>query len=259
VLRLYYLRFKNYNRSVQSIKSDVENVTQYGPWKVVGIDEENKKNYWYTVKINSNEIRHFEELIWEIEDHPLNLDGRDAKAINCSHLIDFDKNPDIEELRIIKKKFFELFLVSDKGKVDELNWKKLINILIFYGSFWERQSPWYCWNFYFANWKKIIRNIDTQSTPFKNFFEEFKQKSLEEIYKETVVEFDVDKSTTDFNEQMKWYASKLQDKLWSQGYYIVFEHYNYPKRDSNFINTREILNTKGDFKGGNPQLLSNIM
>ena len=259
VLRLYYIRFNNYNRSVQSIDTEVKNINLYGAWKLIGIDEENKKNSWYTQKIKPEDVRKFEELIWKIEDHPLNLDGSDAKAINCSHLINFDTNPDIEELRIINEKFYELFPVRDKGKVDELNWKKLINILIFYGDFWERQSPFYCWNFYFANWKKIIRNIDTQLTPFKNFFEDFKQKSLEEIYKEKVIEFEVDKSSTDFYEQMKWYASKLQDKLWSQGYYIVFEHYNYPEKDSNFINTREILNTKGDFKGGYPQVLSNLL
>jgi hypothetical protein len=259
VLRIYYIRFKNYNRSVQSIKSDVENINLYGPWKVVGIDEENKKNNWYTVKINPDDIRHFERLIWEIEDHPLNLDGRDAKSINCSHLIDFDKEPNLIELKLIKEKFYELFPVSGKGKVDELNWKQLINILIFYGSFCERQSPWYCLNFYFANWKKIIRNIDTQLTPFKNFFEDFKQKSLEDIYNETVVEFEIDKNTTVFNEQIKWYASKLHNRLWSQGYYIVNEHYKYPNWDSNFITTREILNTKGDFKGGSPQILSKII
>ncbi len=258
VLRIYYIRFKNYNRSVKNIDSDVKNVNLYGHWKIVGIEEENKKNYWYTDKINSDDILKFEELIWSIEDHPLNLDGRDAKAINCSHLIDFDKKPDLEELNLIKEKFYELFPIKNDGKVDELNWKQLINILIFYSSFCERQSPWYCFNFYFANWKKTIRNIDTQSTPFKNFFEDFKKKSLEDIYTETVVEFEIDKNTTDFNEQMKWYASKLQDKLWSQGYYIVYEHYNYPNFDSNFITTREILNTKGDFKGGNPQILSKV-
>ncbi len=259
VLRLYYLRFKNYNRSVQSIKSDVENLSQFGPWKIVGNEEENKKNSWYTVKINPEKIHNFEELIWEIEDHPLNLDGRDAKAINCSHLIDFDKEPNIEEIYLIKNKFYELFPIKNDGKISEINWCKIINILLFYGTFCERQSPMYYWNFHFSNWKKIIRNIDTQSNPFKTFFENYKQNSFEELYKETVVEFEIDKNTIDFNEQMKWYATKLHDKLWSQGFYIVFEHYNYPDMDLNFINTRQLLNTKGDFKGGSPQILSNLM
>ncbi len=259
VLRLYYVRYKNYNRSVQSIKSDVENIKLFGPWKVVGIEEENKKNYWYTEKIKPDEIALFESLIWEIEDHPLNLDGRDAKAINCSHLIDFEKTPNLDELKLIKEKFYELFPVKNDGKVDELNWKQLINILIFYGNFWERQSPWYCWNFFFANWKKIIRNIDTESNVFKDFFEDFKTKSLEDIYKEKVVIFDADINTSDFSVQIKWYAAQLKEKLWSQGYYIVYEHYNYPNNDMYFIHTRELLNTKGDFKGGNPQILSNLV
>lgn len=259
VLRLYYIRFKNYNRSVQSIKSDVENINLYGPWKVIGIDEENKKNFWYSEKIKPDDVTLFESLIWEIEDHPLNLDGRDAKAINCSHLIDFDKTPDLEELKLIKEKFYELFPVKNDSKVDEGNWKRLINILIFYGKFWERQSPWYCLNFFFANWKKIIRNIDTESAVFKDFFEDFKTKSLEGIYKDKVVIFDADFNTSDFLVQLKWYAAKLEEKLWSQGYYIVYDHYNYPENDLYFRNTRQLLNTKGDFKGGNPQVLSKLI
>lgn len=256
VLRLYYVRFKNYNRSVQSIAVDIKNINLYGPWKVVGIEEENKKNSWYTDRINPNELRKFEELIWSIEDHPLNLDGRDVKAINCSHLIDFNKEPSKEDLTLIREKFYELFPLSQNGKIEEINFKKLINTLLFYGEFWERVSPWYCYNYYFGNWKKIIRNIDTKSDVFRSFFDDFKNKSLDELHNEKVTAFDVDFNTNDFSQQIKWHASQLHEKLWYQGFYIVFEHYNYPKNDSNFINTREILNTKGDFKGGTPQVLS---
>ena len=258
VLRLYYIRFKNYNRSIQSIKSDVENVNLNGPWGG-GIDEEKKKNSWYNKIKKPDQVKLFESLIWEIEDHPLNLDGRDVKAINCSHLINFDNDPDLDKVRKVKNKFYNLFPVKNDGTVDEINWKLLINVLIFYGNFWERKSPWYYQNFYFANWKKIIRNIDTKSTVFKDFFEDFKEKSLEEIYKEKVVISDTDFNTTDFSVQLKWYAVMLKEKLWSQGYYIVYEHYNYPENDSFFKNTRQILNTKGNFNGGNPQILSKLI
>jgi uncharacterized protein with ParB-like and HNH nuclease domain len=259
VLRLYYIRFKNYNRSVQSIASDVQNVNQVGTWKVVGIEEENKKNVWYTQKIKPDDLRKFEELIWEIEDHPLNIDGRDAKAINCSHLIDFDKEPSIDDLKLIRDKFYTLFPLNQDGKVMEVNFKKLINILLFYGEFWERVSPMYCYNYYFGNWKKIIRNIDTKTGVFKMFFSNFKLKTLDDLYTEKVVKFDIDAKTKDFAEQIKWYATELNERLWSQGLYIVFEHYNNPNNDSKFINTREILNTKGDFKGGDPKVLSNLL
>jgi len=259
VLRLYYVRFKNYNRSVLSIAVDIKNINQYGPCKIVGIEEENKKNSWYTDKINPNEIREFEELIWSIEDHPLNLDGRDAKAINCSHLIDFDKEPSIEDLKLIRDKFYELFPLSQNGKIEEINFKKLINILLFHGEFWERVSPWYCYNYYFGNWKKIIRNIDTKSDVFKNFFDDFKNKSLDNLHNEKIVAFDVDFSTKDFAQQIKWYVSQLKEASWSQGLYIVYEHYNYPNPDSKFFNTKAILNTKGDFKGGAPQMLSELL
>ena len=259
VLRLYYVRFNNYNRSVQSIYTDVKNINLYGPWKLVGIDEESKKNNWYTQKIKPDDIGKFEELIWKIEDHPLNLDGSDAKAINCSHLIDFDIEPSIEDLKLICDKFYQLFPLSQHGKTDEVNFKKLINILLFYGEFWERVNPLYCYNYYFANWKKIIRNIDTKTDVFRIFFNDFKTETLDVLYSEKIFKSDIASNSDNFSDQMKWYASNLKERLWTQGFYIVFEHYNYPDQDSKFINTREILNTKGDFKGGNPQILSKLI
>jgi hypothetical protein len=258
VLRLYYMRFKNYVRSIQSIASDVKNINEVGPWKVVDV-EENKKNIWYTQKIQSDDLRKFEELIWEIEDHPLNLDGRDVKGVNCSHLINFDNDPSIADLILIRDKFYTLFPLNQDGKVKEVNFKKIINILLFYGEFWERVSPWYCYNYYFGNWKKIIRNIDTKEKVFKSFFEDFKLKKLNDLYTEKVAEFDIDINTRDFSEQIKWYATQLNERLWNQGLYIVFEHYNNTNNDLTFINTREMLNTKGDFKGGYPQVLSELL
>jgi len=278
ILRFFYVRYNNFNRSVTTLKKTLDLILINGIWDSLDNEmgneienpeeetdtkfrtkEETIKNTFLQLKSTGNDLFKIEELIWQIEDHPLNLDGRDAKAINCSHLIDFVKTPNLDELKLIKEKFYELFPVKNDGKVDELNWKQLINILIFYGNFWERQSPWYCWNFFFANWKKIIRNIDTKSNVFKDFFEDFTTKSLEDIYKEKVVIFDADFNTNDFSVQIKWYAAKLKEKLWSQGYYIVYEHYNYPENDLYFKNARQLLNTKGDFKGGNPQILSELI
>ena len=255
VLRLYYVRYNNYNRSVQSIATDVRNINLYGPWKVIGSEEEVKKNYWYTEKINPDEIFLFEELIWNIEDHPLNLEGRDAKAINSSHLIDFESEPSLSELENIKNKFFELF-PTENGKINNVNYKRLVNILIFYGEFWERVSPWYCNNFHFGNWKKIIRNIDVQSEVFKSFFEDYKLLSLEEIYNERVVQFDIDFETVSFHEVLKWFSATLREQMWKQGLYVVTDHYNHPKNDKVFMKFKTVLNTKGDFKGGDPQELS---
>ena len=258
VLRLYYVRYNNYNRSVQSIKSDINNLNLYGPWKVLGIEEEIKKNYWFTEKITPDEIFMYEELIWSIEDHPLNLDGSNAQAINCSHLIDFESEPSLIELENIRNKFFELF-PTENGKISNVNYKKLVNILIFYGQFWERVSPWYCNNFHFGNWKKIIRNIDTQDEVFKAFFKDYKFKSLDEVYKNRVVQFDIDFETSSFPEILKWFSATLGEEMWTQGLYIVTDHYNYPKNDLIFIRFKTILNTKGDFKGGDPQLLSSLI
>lgn len=259
VLRVYYIRFKNYNRSVQSIKSDIKNINEYGPWKISGIPEENQKNSWYTQKINSEEICKFEELIWSIEDHPLNLDGRDAQALNCSHLINFDADPSLSDLENVKEKFFELFPLDDKEKTDNVNSKSLLNILLFYGEFWEQATPRYYQNLHFGNWKKIIRNIDIKNKVFKLFFEDFKTTTLEEIYHKKTKDFTVDFETTSINEQLKYLSITLKENMWTQGHYIVYDHYSHLNTDKIFNNSKTILNTKGDFKGGNPEILSNLI
>lgn len=259
VLRVYYIRYKNYNRSVQSIDSDVRNINLYGPWKVVGIPEENAKNFWYTEQIKPEEIYKFEELIWSIEDHPLNLDGSDAQALNCSHLINFDDEPSLANLENIKSKFFELFPLDDKGKIDVINHKKLLNVLLFYGEFWERVTPWYYQNLHFGNWKKIIRNIGNKNDVFKSFFEDLKLKTLEEVYLEKVVDFEIDFETTSINDQLKWFSANLKGKMWEQGFYIVIDHYNFQKSDKLFRNSKTILNTKGNFKGGKQGVLSKLV
>ena len=41
-------------------------------------------------KNNIENLREIEALIWEIEDHPLNLIGKDVGNINITHLIDLN-------------------------------------------------------------------------------------------------------------------------------------------------------------------------
>lgn len=259
VLRLYYLRFKNYNRAVANIVSDVKNILEVGPWKVTGITEENLKNEWYTQKIHPNDIFEFEEIIWKIEDHPLNLDGRDARAINCSHLIDFSKNPSLQTLKIIKSKFYNLFPIKGDGRVDYSNQKKLASILLSYGAFWERVSPWYCYNYHFANWKKIIRNIDIESRVFDKFFKDYQSTPFEDLFQNKVKVYNIDFGTDEKYQQFKWYAGELKERMWEQGMFIVTEHYSNTKNDKFFKKSPALINTKGDFKGGTPRVLSELV
>lgn len=277
-LRFFYVRYNNFNRSVSSLKQTIDLILINGIWDTIDNElmdrsiepeeetdtkfrtrEERIKNQYLNSFIDKNDLIKAEELIWKIEDHPLNIDGKDVGNINISHLIDLEKCPDLNEMELVRDKLFELFPVNKDDRVDESNWKRLINILIFYGSFWERESPWYCMNYYFANWKRIIRGVDNQLYAFRNFFEYYKTKSLDKIYKEKVVKFDADFNSTNFSVQMKWYAANLEEKLWEQGYYIVYDHYNYPENDTYFVNTQALLNTKGNFKGGNPQILSELI
>lgn len=261
VLRLYYIRFNNFNRSVQNIINEVNNVKLHGPWGAAINDEENQKNNWFTQRINPDDIYKYEEIIWNIEDHPLNSDGREAKAWNCSHIIDFDKFSSLEELSLIMGKFNSLFPVSDEGKICNDHFKKIINILLFYGNFWEDIGSGYQ-NYYFGNWKKIIRNLNKNNEiqfVFKLFFNDLKIQTLEDLYNEKVLEFEIDKQTISISEQLRWFASQLGEDMWEQGLYIAVNHYNYPDQDEIFRNSKIILNTKGNLRGGYPQILSELI
>ena len=276
LLRFFYVRYNNNNLSVKSLTKTVDFIIDNGIWKDSdnGLEEffdtdditerkfktkEEVEKYLF-LQQNQTSIRELESLIWKIEDHPLNIDGRgNAKKgeghANCSYLIEFDKKPSIQNLSDIQTKFYELFPIKE-NKVDESNCKKLVSILLFYdGEFWDRTSPWYYHNYEFCNWKKIIRG-----DVFKLFFNDYKEKTLDDLYKEKVIEFDCDMNTDDLKKQLQWYASKLRKKdMWREGFYIVKEHGNYEPEDANFCESSEILNTRGDFKGGNPQILSELV
>ncbi len=47
--------------------------------------------------------------------------------------------------------------------------------------------------------------------------------------------------------------------MWKQGRYIAINHYNHPEMDKYFSSFREMVNIKGNFNGGTPQVLSHLV
>ena len=132
VLRLFYVRLNNNIRAVKSVKGLVEYIISNGIWNekmqesIVELDlqsnedEEEAKNVKtflreelvkndFLKNVIPDQIRQFEELIWEIEDHPINLNGRNLKNQNITHLVDLYISLSLDELLSTKDKFYKLF------------------------------------------------------------------------------------------------------------------------------------------------------
>lgn len=260
IVRFYYLRHQNFIRSVNNIRNNVSALLQEGPWtiKMDGISKEEAFKSTVLSTTNVNNLKEIEEFIWQIEDHPFNLNGRDVGNINLIHLIHQEEDVTICYLKKVKKKFWELFPYTDNP-----NETLLRHILLYYGVYYDRVSPYYYENYKFNNWRRIIRGLSTESSTdksFSDFFNDFVtfEGSLQEfkILKDQLI---LEKSSNlSFREKLLWYSRKLGPDMWSQGPNIARSHGSFcglpdwENQDQNFNEDYIYYNIKGNLKGGTP-------
>lgn len=125
ILRFFYIRYNNFNRSVTTLKKTLDLILINGIWDSLDNEmgneienpeeetdtkfrtkEETIKNTFLQLKSTGNDLFKIEELIWQIEDHPLNLDGSDVGNLNITHLIDLNDSTTIEKLTDVSDSFF---------------------------------------------------------------------------------------------------------------------------------------------------------
>jgi hypothetical protein len=286
LLRFFYIRCHNFNRSVSTLMETVDMILEYGIWNTLdnGIEEETDRKIRTPEEIAKNKLFHnfgekyiaehpetkklyeneeifkLEEIIWKIEDHPLNINGRDLGNVNISHLVDFSANQSIDTLQAIYDKFKEVF---PNEKCNNEFVKDLKSLLLHYtdadGSpFWQKRS--YYDNYDCSNWRRIVRGSifrevfrtlcnDTQITisqMLKNKRKEFFRK------KSTVTDI---RSIDSWREQLIVYSC-LTD-IWKYGN-IAF--YSYPPEDEHRIFQKEakIYKLKTDFRSSNEELWNSI-
>ncbi|EKT4502307.1 DUF262 domain-containing protein [Flavobacterium psychrophilum] len=280
VLRIFYIRLNNNIRAVKSVKGLVEYIVRNGVWDNNKLqlqnlnpnqkldDEEEAKNvktylkeeiekHAFLVNQTSDEIRQIEELIWEIEDHPINLNGRNLKNQNSSHLVDFNDGLNLEELKLVKNKFYELFPFDDIEKEGYKFSKNLQPLLLHYGKFHHKVKPNYLDNYDFNNWRRIVRNADGEA--FKNFFETFKKSTakLRELLDIKEKEFcnnnnDILKKVQDLYSQLIIYSIILKQEAWKKGGRMAIK--NWESQDGLFDNTANIYNLQSNFISQNEKL-----
>lgn len=276
-LRMFYLRYFNFNRSVSTLLKTVDlicingvldpinhqmngTIDADGEIVEVNIDEETDnssrtaeeriKIHFLNKYIQEPEIqKQFEELIWQIEDHKFNLNGRDVGATNISHLVDLSQDITIDKLIEVRDRFNETF------PEDKKNYHLVQSLLLYFGDYWYQVNPYYYLNYEFDNWRRIIRGYTEKNKAPKSCFNEFFQTFCE--FDGTLVEFrnhlEEQNRIEDFvnvntlREQLIWYDQHLQSKMWSKGNNVALREW--VTNDGVFINQHKIYNTQGNFKG----------
>lgn len=268
-LRLYYVRYHNFIRSVTSIKKNVDEIKRDGVWNANSEFKEEKEKHNFLLNISNDQVKKYEEVIWEIEDHPYNLIARDLGNINISHLVNFSVNPNLNDLSLIKKKFFELFPVN-KGRVTSVNLKDLKTILLHYGEYWHQISPYYYTNLEFGNWKRIIRNLDSTKNVFRLFFHDFKNKNLADLKNELQNNFiskhrnelvNIPNILPEMGLRKQLIIYSLLTDIWKNGDYIaIYEDLPEGERRLFENEKKAIYSTKGNFRGhyGYTQLWNSV-
>lgn len=264
LFRIYYVRYNNNIRSVKGIKIEVQFEVESGIWKETSYpDEKLKFRLFETCDPNIRED--LEMLIYEIEDHPFNLNGKDVRNINISHLVDFERPITTEYLQKVRDKFNELFNHIESTK------HKIKNVLLHYGEYYDVVGPYYYLNLDFRDWRRIIRGIGDYlkdaTNPFKLFFTEFLEfnGSLDQFLDEKNKQQLEHGNVKTLQEMLLWYSQRLGEAMWSQGEYIAISKGNpcslpdWENQDETFNESKKIYNTKGDLRGGDPQELSALL
>lgn len=255
-IRVYWLRYNNYDRSVSSIRDRSQSIVKEGVWTLTDTSDDEQARHEFLNSIEDKaELKKFESALWKIEDHPLNLNGYQVRLINITHLVDFNTEVTLESLSNIYERFIKLF-----GEGNSTVPKILNTILLFYGNYGRTTSPYYYNNWDFSNWRRIIRDLDSSEKAFKTFFDLYKGEDLDELWniirqnfiaknakiiRETENALPID----DFLGCLQFYAV-IVENLWKHGRFMaVYENIVSPRLCE--YERREIYNTHGSFRGYN--------
>lgn len=227
-LRFIWVRYNNNDRSATSTPTLVD--AWLGNVHNIKWSEDEKAKYGYLCCGDyTAPIKDEEKIIWEIEDHPLNIDGRDLGNINISHIVDFDKNPTLEDLNNVWIKFNILFPSGSK----DWDLDSLKTLMLFYKdsdnkAFWNRVTPYYYYNYDCSDWRRIVRSeifIRLFNELFNANNELIINELLENKYRDFFVDFtDVVQVFTQelsHRKQLIIYA-KLIPNIWELGNIAIY-------------------------------------
>jgi hypothetical protein len=258
-IRVIYLQFNNGGTAVNSLLNCVngllsDNASAFSGLGTTTLDEKSKWDYLFEKP--ENERQRLEEIIWKIEDHPLNLEGKDLGGVNLTHLVDLDDGVTVQQLEEIQNTFLKLFPLNEPD--DSVNMKQLATALLYYGPYWHRVNPPYRQHYDFRDWKRTIRGRGSEETRndepsvFRAFFTEFLQtsQSLDVFTESKKGSVQVNPETTnELRTALIWYAERSGPRFLEEGMYVAISYQG--DTDVHFKNFRTIWNTTQRFNPTN--------
>lgn len=258
-LRPFFLRYHNNVRAASQVKESVQNLLDDGFVTKEETSEEYQREHWLRSIGDIEDRRHAESVLWELEDHRWNLDGSDVGAINITHLLAFDSDLSLKKLKAVRDAFWKCFPSTSSDR-------ELQSLLLHYGQYWQRKSPYYYENYRFDDWKTIIRGSPHRGIPQNDVFHRCLYDVIEAgtdistLLAEKRGNFSPDINAADLQSQLLWYNHFLKESMWRQGSFIAIgDGSGKDEADEIFPDKQAFRNTKGDFKGGNPEKLSEML
>jgi uncharacterized protein with ParB-like and HNH nuclease domain len=261
-LRFIWVRYNNHNRAVMSISDTVKMWKEQNVENKSILTEEEQKKYSY-LNIDSiidGDFSEIEKLVWQIEDHPLNIDGSDLVAINISHIVTFEANPTKENLQTIYDRFKKIF--PDEKCNSEYK-KTLKTLLLHYkdendNAFWKRVSPWYYENYDCSDWRRIIRGAIFKDA-FTEIFNQADTLIIDEIIQEKKKSFyadyqNIDKIKDELSKRKQLIIYSDLVDIWEHGN-IAFDNPLQKTGQRIFTNEQRIYTLKSNFKNNARQEL----
>lgn len=255
-IRKFYLRYKNNNRAVlgeHGVIASVNNLITDGFISREEGKEEYIKERWLSKLLSDEDRITIESVIWEIEDHPYNIDGSDVGMTNISHLLSFDTDLTYEKLQKTKSAFYECFPLS-KSQSAIAKFPVIQSVLLHYSDFFNQKSPWYYKNYHFTEWKRNVRPLvsGNRGVEFSEFLQEFIASKLTiDQFLESKRQAEPSKDVTTLREQLLWYNFHLREDMWKAGGYIALnDRYTEHEYDRIFRDKQPFWRSNGEFRSG---------
>lgn len=206
ILHFYYIRYQCYKRSSTSIDTIIRTFIDTNGkihTQSLSLNDDEEEDNTNSRTFSDEEIllsslsfsdesktKEIESTIWEIQDLPYFLDGKNVGGNTIYELVSEDgvinKDDTLTSVCVFKERIISL-LGKDDNKESR---REIKRILLFYVSdskaFWSQQSPWYYNNYETSSWKRIVR-----SRHFVDFYKDFSESdlSLEEFLENKRREF----------------------------------------------------------------------
>lgn len=258
-IRVIHLRFHNFSVAIASLGDIVDGLlgtdaTSFSDLAGVTREERGKWNFLFDKP--EHERRQFESVIWKIEDHPLNQNGRGLDAVNLTHLVNLEGQVSLQQLEAIRDAFYDLFPLGETAS--ETTRKKVASVLLYYGPYWNLVSPWYLENHDLGDWRRTIRGKGSEERSggglpvFRVFFEEFLQakQSLDDFASMKKGSEPVNPETDkDLRKALIWYSEKLGPRFLREGMHVEIKTSEWWAHDVHFPDLCVLWNTNGNFRG----------